>query len=122
MKLKLSIIALAILFTSCINEPKQTEQNGNFKIEFLFEKDGCKMYRFRDGARYIYWTDKVICIDDYGLGLTLGKQYIVIRTNSYDYKYISIIDDYECEGDYKEDMFISLRELRDDKLDDILDG
>ena len=27
------------------------------QIEFLFEKDGCKMYRFKDGGRYIYWSN-----------------------------------------------------------------
>ena len=54
---KLFIIPIIILFISCVEEPKSTERNGNFKIEFLFEKDGCKMYRFQDGGRYIYWTN-----------------------------------------------------------------
>ncbi|CAM1372672.1 Probable lipoprotein precursor [Tenacibaculum litopenaei] len=45
------------LFIACKGEAKETEQVGDFKIELLFEKDGCKMYRFKDGKRYVYWSD-----------------------------------------------------------------
>jgi hypothetical protein len=34
---------------------EQTE-NPNFKVDFLFEKDGCKVYRFLDG-NYHYFTN-----------------------------------------------------------------
>jgi hypothetical protein len=30
---------------------------GDFELEFLFEKDGCKMYRFYTGSRYVYWAN-----------------------------------------------------------------
>jgi hypothetical protein len=29
-------------------------KGSDFKIEFLFEKDGCKMYRFKDRGRLFY--------------------------------------------------------------------
>lgn len=48
---------VAALFVGCVNDPKSEVQNGNFKVEFLFEQNGCKMYRFKDGGRYIYWSD-----------------------------------------------------------------
>jgi len=48
---------VAVLFVGCVNDPKSEVQNGNFKVEFLFEQNGCKMYRFNDGGRYIYWSD-----------------------------------------------------------------
>ena len=60
-KLRYSLYAvLACVFislTSCKGDAKTAVQDGDFKIEFLFEKDGCKMYRFKDGGRYIYWSN-----------------------------------------------------------------
>lgn len=56
MKKILLIIAIASLM-ACNIEPQSIEQKGNFQIEFLFEKDGCKVYRFQDGGHNIYWTD-----------------------------------------------------------------
>lgn len=56
MKKTLIIIAL-LLLTSCAKQAKQATQEGNFVIELLFEKDGCKMYRFYDAGRYIYWSN-----------------------------------------------------------------
>ena len=53
-------LLVAVLFlslTSCVNDAKSEVQNGNFKVEFLFEQNGCKMYRFKDGGRYVYWSD-----------------------------------------------------------------
>jgi hypothetical protein len=43
--------------TSCTRDAKPAVQDVDFKIEFLFEKDGCKMYKFKDGGRYIYWSN-----------------------------------------------------------------
>jgi hypothetical protein len=42
---------------SCQGEAKESIQEGDFKIDLLFEKDGCKIYRFNDAGRYIYWTN-----------------------------------------------------------------
>lgn len=54
-----TIFLVVMLLVGCQNRgnPKDTVQDGDFKIEFLFEKDGCKMYRFKDGYRYIYWAN-----------------------------------------------------------------
>lgn len=54
----ISVISLA-LFCSCLNEAhnKVETTNSNFEVEFLFEKDGCKIYRFIDGGHAVYWTD-----------------------------------------------------------------
>jgi len=49
----------AILFGACINEPMSTERLGKgdgFEVEYLFEKDGIKVYRFIDNGRYHYFT------------------------------------------------------------------
>lgn len=47
----------ALLLLGCVKEAQESVQNGNFTVEFLFEQNGCKMYRFKDGGRYIYWSD-----------------------------------------------------------------
>ncbi|OWP83018.1 hypothetical protein BWK59_12735 [Flavobacterium davisii] len=54
--LQLSLLTLLIL-SSCKEGPIRTTKQGNFRVEYLFEQNGCKMYRFRDGVRYIYWSD-----------------------------------------------------------------
>lgn len=53
---KLLLITLLFIF-GCAGHAKESVQDGDFKIELLFEKDGCKMYRFKDGGNYIYWSD-----------------------------------------------------------------
>ncbi len=52
------ILTLLILFLliSCHKESIETSHKGDFKVELLFEHDGCKVYRFFD-ARYVYYTD-----------------------------------------------------------------
>jgi hypothetical protein len=67
MKQILLIVGISLLFTflvvALINsvsdnpEPKETIQNGEYEIELLFEQNGCKMYRFHDNARWVYWSD-----------------------------------------------------------------
>jgi len=52
------IFILAVfIFSGCVKYSKETVQNGDFTIEFLFEYNGCRMYRFKDGGRFIYWSD-----------------------------------------------------------------
>lgn len=48
-------LLLALLLLGCENEPisEVNTQNPNISVAFLFEHDGCKVYRFYDnGARY----------------------------------------------------------------------
>lgn len=54
---KLCVILIAILLSSCVRDAQEVVANGNFEVEYLFEQNGCKMYRFKDGGRYIYWSD-----------------------------------------------------------------
>jgi len=55
--MKKTIVFAALLFLAgCIHDAQETESAGNgIKLELLFEKDGCKMYRFHDG-RTVYWA------------------------------------------------------------------
>lgn len=57
--MKKTILFLGVLFlmTGCYNEPQSVTKEGiDFEVEFLFEKDGVKVYRFRDGGRAHYFT------------------------------------------------------------------
>lgn len=59
--MKKIIFALAISLTlaSCTNDAISISREGvDFEVEFLFEKDGVKMYRFYDNGRYHYYTNR----------------------------------------------------------------
>ncbi|HCY41263.1 MAG TPA: hypothetical protein DHV48_07910 [Prolixibacteraceae bacterium] len=35
--------------------------NDTYQVEYLFEHDGCKVYRFEDRGHYVYFTN---CVGD----------------------------------------------------------
>lgn len=44
---------------------RPSENNDTYKVHYLFEHEGCKVYRFRDNGNYVYFTncsDNVISI------------------------------------------------------------
>lgn len=45
--------------SNCLATPMETRATGNPNIDvsMLFEHDGCRVYRFVDGARAVYYTD-----------------------------------------------------------------
>lgn len=54
MRRKFLMLALVPLVLVGCEKPAQTAQrSGNFNVEFLFEIDGCKQYRFQD-SRSVY--------------------------------------------------------------------
>ena len=55
------IVLGAMLFGACRNEPMSKEQLGKddgFAVEYLFEKDGVKVYRFYDAMHFHYFTSR----------------------------------------------------------------
>ena len=60
-----AIIAIFTLFFSCtIMQPRQKpvssvtpNDNQTYKVEYLFEHQGCKVYRFLDEGHYVYYTN-----------------------------------------------------------------
>ncbi len=56
----LFVIAL-IIFNSCrIQEPltrSAPDNNKTYEVFYLFEHDGCKVYRFADQGNWIYFTN-----------------------------------------------------------------
>lgn len=52
-------IIAAIGITGCDHDPQSTKTVGNgVKVDFLFEHNGIKMYRFIDGGHVHYFTDR----------------------------------------------------------------
>lgn len=59
MKKLLLVLVLAVVVTGCYKDAQSVSTEGNgFYVEFLFEKDGVKVYRFFDGGRHHYFTNK----------------------------------------------------------------
>lgn len=59
MKKLLVILISAVLLTGCVKSPLSSSKEGkDFIVEFLFEKDGIKVYRFRDAGHAHYFTSK----------------------------------------------------------------
>lgn len=55
----LLIFLMCLVLSSCEKEPlsRTATNNSEFHVDFLFEKDGCKVYRFRDAGEPVYFTD-----------------------------------------------------------------
>lgn len=54
------MIATLIFFSCTTGKPiatKSAANNNTYKISYLFEKDGCKVYRFYDMGHYVYFTN-----------------------------------------------------------------
>jgi len=56
-----ALLAITGLCVSCyVQQPLSVEQAANNKtydVEYLFEHDGCKVYRFKDNGDYVYFTN-----------------------------------------------------------------
>lgn len=57
------LLALVVLFAACRafqRSPIYTQTPANnpaYKVEYLFEHEGCKVYRFEDRGNWIYYTN-----------------------------------------------------------------
>ncbi len=59
MKKIILLFSISIFLFSCEKEQQAVEQTSNaaVNVDLLFEKDGCKVYRFYDNGYAIYFTD-----------------------------------------------------------------
>ena len=44
------ILIIVVTLAGCNGNAVKSEKKGDYTVEFLFEQDGCKMYRFSDGG------------------------------------------------------------------------
>lgn len=56
-----TILAISLVAISCtVSKPLSkmpSDNNETYKVEYLFEHDGCKVYRFMDYGNYVYFTN-----------------------------------------------------------------
>lgn len=60
-KLFASSLFIIAGFNSCASIPLQvgeSENNSTYTVSYLFEHDGCKVYRFYDRGNYVYFTTR----------------------------------------------------------------
>lgn len=38
-------------------ERRNSDNNKTYKVDYLFEHEGCKVYRFNDNGNYVYFTN-----------------------------------------------------------------
>jgi hypothetical protein len=77
MKKILLAAAIVAAFTGCLSDPQSTKIEGNgIKVEFLFEHDGIKVYRFLDGGHAHYFTDRGETMSAQGNGKTYYEETI----------------------------------------------
>lgn len=54
-------ILSTILLSSCLTGrpivEKASDNNQTYQVAYLFEHDGCKVYRFYDRGNYVYFTN-----------------------------------------------------------------
>lgn len=51
-----TFIGITSCYTAIPLENKPSENNSTYEISYLFEHDGCKVYRFYDRGNYVYFT------------------------------------------------------------------
>lgn len=53
------VTAFVLGLSSCASPiySKPAENNQGYTVDYLFEHDGCKVYRFRDGNSWVYFTN-----------------------------------------------------------------
>lgn len=64
MRKTIGILLLAwagILLSSCFYQKpvayQHSDNNKDYKVAYLFEHEGCKVYRFYDNGNYVYFTN-----------------------------------------------------------------
>ncbi|MDU1889805.1 MAG: DUF4884 domain-containing protein [Dysgonomonas sp.] len=54
-------VGIFLSLTSCFSERPVARQvpgnNETYKVDYLFEHEGCKVYRFYDRGSYVYFTN-----------------------------------------------------------------
>lgn len=51
-------IGISSCFSSIPLKEGKSENNTTYNVSYLFEHDGCKVYRFYDRGNYVYFTTK----------------------------------------------------------------
>lgn len=52
------LVVAAFFWIACAKPAQSSTQEGAFNVEFLFEHDGVKVYRFTDHGNPVYFTSQ----------------------------------------------------------------
>lgn len=58
--LLLAFIAIFLISCGILRQPVTTTvpvNNKSYRVDYLFEHEGCKVYRFHDMGHYVYFTN-----------------------------------------------------------------
>jgi hypothetical protein len=60
--IKISLLMVTLLggYSCSVQSPlayTKADNNKTYSVEYLFEHDGCKVYRFMDNGNYVYFTN-----------------------------------------------------------------
>jgi len=55
--LLISFLFLSFCYASVPIKAEKPENNKTYEVDYLFEHDGCKVYRFYDKGNYVYFTN-----------------------------------------------------------------
>ena len=58
-KIIIALVVVLATFASCVKQGKPNSTSGSvddYRVEFLFEADSVRVYRFYDGGRAVYFT------------------------------------------------------------------
>ncbi|GAB6123978.1 MAG: DUF4884 domain-containing protein [Dysgonomonas sp.] len=53
----IAIINLSSCYSQRPVASRASDNNQTYKVEYLFEHEGCKVYRFYDRGNYVYFTN-----------------------------------------------------------------
>lgn len=84
MNSKFLILAAAFLtLTACEKPAQSATREGAFDVEFLFEHEGIKVYRFQDAGRRHYFTSRGETISSQKSGKNRYDENIVEEEHGY---------------------------------------
>lgn len=69
-------LIMVLSLSSCVKDGQSKEVVGAFEVEFLFENEGCRVFRFNDGGHFVYYTD---CRGNTTYSASYGKSTIEIQ-------------------------------------------
>lgn len=52
-----TLLTMTSCFTGIPITVEKANNNKTYQVEYLFEHDGCKVYRFDDRGHYVYFTN-----------------------------------------------------------------
>ena len=83
--MRIAIVSISLLLSACSGPVQETTNVSGYEIKFLFEKDGCRMYRFYDSGTRWFMTcgngDSSVIWQESKDGKTIDQEDITTRNS-----------------------------------------